>query len=83
MPEKDGTPLSAVGGLDADALVADAWDLCDREQGGWVNYTITNPVTGAVQGKSSYVMEWRKRKRESKIDSAESRPIERYKAISS
>ena len=56
MPEKDGTPLSAVGGLDADALVADAWDLCDREQGGWVNYTITNPVTGAVQGKSSYVM---------------------------
>jgi signal transduction histidine kinase len=36
--------------------VADAWDVCDREQGGWVNYTITNPVTHEVQAKTSYVM---------------------------
>jgi hypothetical protein len=56
MPEKDGTDLRAIAGLDADKLVADAWDVCDREQGGWVNYTITNPVTHEVQAKTSYVM---------------------------
>ena len=56
MPEKDGTYLSAIAGLDAKQLVADAWNICDSEQGGWVSYTITNPLTGEVQGKSSYVM---------------------------
>ena len=55
-PEKDGSSLSAIAGLDASKLVADAWAACDHEQGGWVNYTITNPVSGEVQGKSSYVM---------------------------
>jgi methyl-accepting chemotaxis protein len=56
MPEKDGSDLRAINGLDAEQLVADAWEVCDLEQGGWVNYTITNPVTGEVQAKSSYVM---------------------------
>jgi signal transduction histidine kinase len=56
MPEKDGTDLRAITGLDAQALVTDAWTVCDEEQGGWVNYTITNPVTREVQAKSSYVM---------------------------
>ncbi len=56
MPEKDGTALHAIAGLDADKLVADAWDVCEQEQGGWVNYTITNPVTREVQAKTSYVM---------------------------
>jgi methyl-accepting chemotaxis protein len=56
MPEKDGTDLRSIPGLDADALVSDAWYVCDTEQGGWVNYTIVNPVTGDVQGKSSYVI---------------------------
>jgi len=56
MPEKDGTYLSAIAGLDANQLVADAWSICDSEQGGWVTYTITNPLTGEIQGKSSYVM---------------------------
>jgi len=55
-PEKDGSPLSAIAGLDADRLVQDAWNVCDQEQGGWVNYTITNPFNGEVQAKSSYVM---------------------------
>jgi len=55
MPEKDGTDLRAAPGLDADKLVADAWEVCDRDQGGWVNYTITNPVTREVQAKTSYV----------------------------
>jgi len=56
MPEKDGSDLRAAPGLDAEKLVADAWDVCDREQGGWVNYVIINPVTREVQAKTSYVV---------------------------
>ncbi len=56
IPEKDGTDLRDIAGLDAEALVADAWEVCDQEKGGWVNYSITNPVTGQVQGKSSFVV---------------------------
>jgi methyl-accepting chemotaxis protein len=56
MPDKDGTPLNEIEGLDADKLVADAWSVCDEEQGGWVSYSITNPLTGEIQAKSSYVM---------------------------
>jgi hypothetical protein len=56
MPEKDGTDLHAIVGLDANKLVADAWDVCDNEQGCRVNYTITNPVTHDVQAKTSYVI---------------------------
>jgi methyl-accepting chemotaxis protein len=54
-PQKDGTPLRAIEGLDADKLVSDAFAVCDEAQGGWVTYTITNPLTGAVQAKISYV----------------------------
>ncbi len=56
IPENDGKLLSGIPGLDADKLVTDAWEVCDYEQSGWVNYTITHPLTGAVQSKSSYVM---------------------------
>jgi len=56
MPEKDGTALRAIAGLDADKLVSDAWEVCDQGEGGWVNYTITNPVTREVQAKISYVI---------------------------
>jgi hypothetical protein len=56
MPEKDGSDLRAIVGLDAEQLVADAWEVCDTDQGGWVSYAITNPVTRDVQAKSSYVM---------------------------
>jgi hypothetical protein len=55
-PHKDGTNLGEIAGLDADKLVSDAWTACDEERGGWVTYSITNPLTGEVQGKSSYVM---------------------------
>jgi hypothetical protein len=56
MPHKDGTNLAEIDGLDADKLVADAWEACDEHRGGWVTYAITHPLTGDVQGKSSYVM---------------------------
>ena len=55
-PSKDGTHLGEIVGLDAEKLVQDAWDVCDENGGGWVNYSITNPLTGEIQGKSSYVM---------------------------
>ena len=29
---------------------------CDQEQGGWVTYSITNPLTGELQAKISYVV---------------------------
>ncbi|TXT40843.1 MAG: methyl-accepting chemotaxis protein [Comamonadaceae bacterium] len=56
MPEKDGTDLRAIAGLNAQKLVDDAWAVCDEDEGGWVNYTITNPVTREVQAKTSYVI---------------------------
>ena len=56
VPQRDGTPLSAIEGLDAAKLVADAFAVCDETAGGWVTYAITNPLTGNVQAKISYVM---------------------------
>ncbi len=55
-PQRNGTPLSDIPGLDAEKLVADAFAVCDESQGGWVTYAITNPVTGTLQAKISYVM---------------------------
>ena len=55
-PQRDGTPLSDIQGLNADKLVSDAFAACDESQGGWVTYTITNPLTGSVQAKISYVV---------------------------
>jgi len=56
LPEKDNTDLRVIPGLDAEKLVADAWGVCDKEQGGWVNYVITNPVSRETQAKTSYVV---------------------------
>jgi methyl-accepting chemotaxis protein len=56
VPQRDGTPLRDIEGLDADKLVADAFAVCDEDQGGWVTYAITNPLTGSVQAKISYVV---------------------------
>ena len=57
-PERVDRPLSAVPGLDAARLVQEAWEAVDSG-GGWVDYDIVNPKTGAVQGKSSYVVHLR------------------------
>jgi methyl-accepting chemotaxis protein len=56
MPERDGTPLHDSPGLDVERLMTEAWTVCDQEQGGWVAYTMINPITGEMQSKSSYVV---------------------------
>ncbi|QDL55133.1 methyl-accepting chemotaxis protein [Rhodoferax aquaticus] len=50
-----GTSLFDAPGLDAQQLLDDAWDRCDKG-GGWVEYNIVNPVTGEVKGKTSFVL---------------------------
>jgi signal transduction histidine kinase len=52
---KTGSRLHDAPGLDADALLRDAWERADAG-GGWVEYNIINPVTGDVRGKSSFVL---------------------------
>ena len=47
--------MQAIEGLDSHKLVSDAFAACDEAQGGWVTYAITNPLTGVVQAKISYV----------------------------
>ncbi len=37
-------------------LTHDAWDVCERDGGGWVTYSISNPLTGEVQTKLSYIV---------------------------
>lgn len=50
-----GTSLFDTPGVDAQALIDDAWRRCEQG-GGWVEYNIVNPVSGEVKGKSSYVL---------------------------
>ena len=45
--------LLHVDGLDGRKLVSDAFALPDS--GGWVNYTIVNPVSKKVEAKTSYI----------------------------
>ncbi len=52
---KTGSRLHDAPGVDADALLRDAWERADTG-GGWVEYNIVNPVTGQVRGKSSFVL---------------------------
>ena len=50
-----GSRLSDAPGVDAAALLADAWDRVEKG-GGWVEYNIVNLQTGDVRGKSSFVL---------------------------
>jgi len=52
---KVGTNLRDAVGLNSETVVEDAWYRCEQG-GGWVEYNITNPMTGDVRGKSSYVL---------------------------
>ena len=51
-----GTSLSDVPGLDAQQLLDDAWERCALG-GGWVEYTIINPLTKDVRSKASYILQ--------------------------
>lgn len=53
-PEKVGSRVRDIPGIDVDRLVGDI--VAQAERGpGWVEYDIVNPVSGAVQTKMSYV----------------------------
>ena len=51
---KVGTRVQDIPGIAGDRLVSDIVAQADRAPG-WVEYDITNPATGAVQTKMSYV----------------------------
>ena len=53
-PAKVGTRVQDIPGIAGDQLVRDIVAQADRESG-WVEYDITNPATGSVQTKMSYV----------------------------
>lgn len=52
---KVGSSLFDAQGLDAKQLLDDAWERAEQG-GGWVEYTIVNPVTKDVRGKASYIL---------------------------
>ena len=51
---KVGTRVQDIVGVDGARLLADIWEQADRGPG-WVEYDITNPLTGKVQTKMSFV----------------------------
>lgn len=53
-PAKVGTRVQDIAGVDGNGLLAAIKAKADVESG-WVEYDITNPLTGRVQGKMSYV----------------------------
>ena len=53
-PAKVGTRVQDIPGIAGDALVSAIMAQAERAPG-WVEYDITNPATGAVQTKMSYV----------------------------
>jgi len=55
-PNKVGTRVQDIPGIDGQGLVDDIFAQAALEPG-WVEYDITNPTTGKVQSKMSYVMQ--------------------------
>ncbi|MDR7308447.1 methyl-accepting chemotaxis protein [Rhodoferax saidenbachensis] len=55
-PAKVGTRVQDVAGIDGDALIASIIRQASQDPG-WVEYEITNPATGKVQTKLSYVQQ--------------------------
>lgn len=54
-PEKVGSRVQDIAGVDGQALLENIVSQAEVEPG-WVEYDIANPVTGAIQGKMSYVV---------------------------
>jgi hypothetical protein len=55
-PAKVGTRVQDIPGIDGQGLLEAIVGQAEREPG-WVEYDITNPATGAVQTKMSYVQQ--------------------------
>jgi signal transduction histidine kinase len=55
-PNRIGVTLGDLLGEVGDQLTTDAWGVCDRDAGGWVTYSISNPLTQETQTKLSYVV---------------------------
>ena len=53
-PAKVGTRVQDIAGIDGQGLI-DAIVAQASHEPGWVEYDITNPATGAVQTKMSFV----------------------------
>lgn len=53
-PAKVGTRVQDIAGIDGDGLLQSIVNQADFEPG-WVEYDITNPTTGKVQTKMSFV----------------------------
>ncbi len=51
-----GVRLGDLIGEVGEQLTTDAWNVCDKDDGGWVTYSISNPLTQEVQTKLSYVV---------------------------
>lgn len=56
-PGKVGTRVQDIAGVDGDGLLAAIAAQAEREPG-WVEYDITNPTTGRVQTKMSFVQKF-------------------------
>jgi methyl-accepting chemotaxis protein len=54
-PDMIGQSVDDMPGLDGAALVRDAWQQADAG-GGWIRYTMVNPITGRPTVKESYVL---------------------------
>ena len=57
-PAMEGRRVHDVPGIDGDRFVREAWAAANAHggEGGWVEYDIVNPGTGAVQPKASFVV---------------------------
>ena len=51
-----GVRLGDLIGEVGEKLTTDAWNVCDQDDGGWVTYSISNPISQEVQTKLSYVV---------------------------
>ncbi len=51
-----GSHLRTLVGDASEQLVSDAWARCDEQGGGWISYSMPNPLTGRMQNKVSYIV---------------------------
>ena len=54
--DREGSYVTQQHGMDGAKLLADAWQVCDTEDGGWVHYHIKVPNTDELRHKMSYMM---------------------------